>query len=81
MDHEPQADNSQSRGMFWAMGAIFYSSLQPTDHPTYVQNALPYLQLATDPLMHLWPTTAAIIRKGTNRKHTRQVRSTNHEPY
>lgn len=26
MDHEPQADNGQSRGMFWGW-ALFYSSL------------------------------------------------------
>jgi len=53
MDHEPQADNSQSRGMFWAMGTI-YSSLQPTEHTTHVESALPYLQLATCPLVHLF---------------------------
>lgn len=48
MDHEPQA-----RGMFWAMGTI-YSSLQPTEYTTHVQSTLPYLQLATCPLVHLF---------------------------
>ncbi|WP_454838600.1 DUF2933 domain-containing protein [Pseudomonas mohnii] len=35
------------------MGTI-YSPLQPTEHTTHVQGALPYLQLATCPLVHLF---------------------------
>lgn len=76
MDHEPQA-----RGMFWAMGTI-YSSLSQlsTQHtcraPYPICNQQP-AHLCTC----LCPTTTATISKGTNSKHTRQVRSTNHEPY
>jgi hypothetical protein len=53
MDHEPQADNRQSREMFWAMGTI-HSALQPTARTTHVQSALPYLQLATCLLVYLF---------------------------
>ena len=53
MDHEPQADNSQSREMFWAMGTI-HSALQPTERTTHVQSALPCLQLATCLLVYLF---------------------------